>query len=194
MQWLRRAFVTIKGLPLGEQNDNQLLSTVARAVRAAHRCCWLRPAFVFQLKSWHQEKSSYHQASKVDGSERRRRRISHAVASGNWPRVLPAHFTSWRSLPVFAGVTIWIMAPCVFFLGSLFIARHIILAPRLILPVQWSTTMFGWIRQLSEKWAVFPLTRSPLLAELLERLSNLFELILINAWRWRRLRPDACKR
>ena len=122
---------------------------------------------------------------------------SHAVTSGNWPRVLPAHFTSWRSLPVFArlcGVTIWIMAPCVFFLGSLFIARHIILAPRLILPVQWSTTMFGWIRQLSEKWAVFPLTRSPLLAELLERLSNLFELILINAWRWRRLRPDACKR
>ena len=53
----------------------------------------------------------------------------------------------------------------------------------LILPVQRSTTMFGWIRQLSEKWAVFPLTRSPLLVELLERLSNLFELILINACR-----------
>ena len=31
MQWLRRAFVTIKGLPLSEQNDNQLLSVPAAA-------------------------------------------------------------------------------------------------------------------------------------------------------------------
>ena len=35
MQWLRRAFVTIKGLPLSEQNDNQLLSVAAALTPAA---------------------------------------------------------------------------------------------------------------------------------------------------------------